>query len=103
MMSQIEWQLHQVVAGAEVVLIDAQRRPVARGIVSRDRRTLRGPNGERITVCSVPAAGVRVVRGSEGLTDLPASPTRSIAVSPRHHRVRRRLAGSDGTSRSTAP
>ena len=62
MMSMIEWQLHQVVAGAEVVLIDANRHPVARGIVSRDRRTLCGPNGERTIVCSVPAASVRVVR-----------------------------------------
>jgi hypothetical protein len=65
-MSSLEWQLHQVAAGAEVVLVDANRHPVARGIVSRDRRTLYGPNGEQIPVGSVRAAAVRVVRRAEG-------------------------------------
>jgi len=64
-MTSLEWQLHQVAAGVEVVLVDADRHPVARGIVSRDRRTLYGPNGERIQVGSVRAAAVRVVRRAE--------------------------------------
>jgi hypothetical protein len=62
-MSTLEWQLHQVAAGVEVVLVDADRRPVARGIVSRDRRTLYGPNGERIAVESSGATSLRIVRG----------------------------------------
>ena len=66
-MSTIEWQLHKVAAGAEVVLIDADRHPVARGIVSRDRRTLFGPNGERIAVGSVRAASIRVVQRARGV------------------------------------
>jgi hypothetical protein len=64
-MTSLEWQLHQVAAGVEVVLVDANRHPVARGIVSRDRRTLYGPNGEQIAVGSVRAAAVRVVRKAE--------------------------------------
>jgi hypothetical protein len=61
-MSTLEWQLHQVAAGVEVVLVDAERHPVARGIVSRDRRTLYGPSGERIAVESSGATSLRVVR-----------------------------------------
>jgi len=61
-MSTLEWQLHQVPAGAEVVLVDADRHPLARGIVSRDRRVLYGPNGEQIAVASVRATSIRVVR-----------------------------------------
>jgi hypothetical protein len=60
-MSTLEWQLHQVPAGAEVVLVDAERHPVARGIVSRDRRTLYGPNGEQIVVAKLHAPGIKVV------------------------------------------
>lgn len=65
--SMIEWQLHQVAAGAEVVLIDADRHPVARGIVSRDRRTLFGPNGESIVVGSVRAVGIRLVQRAKAM------------------------------------
>jgi hypothetical protein len=61
-MSTLEWQLHQVPAGAEVVLVDAERHPLARGIVSRDRRLLYGPNGEQIPVAAVGATGIRIVR-----------------------------------------
>jgi len=61
MMTTLEWQLHQVSAGTEVVLIDADERPIARGIVSRDRRILYGPNGEQIAVARVTGPGIRVV------------------------------------------
>lgn len=61
-MSTLEWQLHQVPAGAEVVLVNADRHPLARGIVSRDRRTPYAPNGEQIVVASVRATAIKVVR-----------------------------------------
>jgi hypothetical protein len=63
-MSTLEWQLHQVSAGTEVVLVDAAQHPVARGIVSRDRRTLYGPNGEQIVVASLHGVGIKVVSRS---------------------------------------
>jgi hypothetical protein len=61
-MTTLEWQLHQVPAGSEVVLIDAKGHPIARGIVSRDRRILYGPNGEHIPVSAAGAAGAAGVR-----------------------------------------
>jgi len=64
-MTTLEWRLHQVPAGSEVVLVDANRRPLARGIVSRDRRTLIGPNGEHIVVAAARAVSLRVIHRPE--------------------------------------
>lgn len=44
--NQIEWELDQISAGSEIMVTDAEKRPVARGILRDDRKGLSGPNGE---------------------------------------------------------
>jgi hypothetical protein len=42
----IEWELDQISPGSEILVTDADKRPVARGILRDDRKGLSGPNGE---------------------------------------------------------
>ena len=42
----IEWELQQVAPGSEIMVTDANKRPVARGILRDDRKGLSGANGE---------------------------------------------------------
>ena len=42
----MEWELQQMEPGTEVLVSDANKRPVARGVLRDDRRSLSGPNGE---------------------------------------------------------
>jgi len=42
----LEWELQQMEPGTEVLITDANKRPVARGVLRDDRRSLSGPNGE---------------------------------------------------------
>jgi hypothetical protein len=42
----IEWELDLISPGSELMVTDAEKRPVARGILRDDRKGLAGPNGE---------------------------------------------------------
>lgn len=45
-LSQEAWELQQLEPGTEVLVSDANKRPVARGVLRADRKSLSGPNGE---------------------------------------------------------
>ena len=44
--NQEAWELRQLAPGTELLVTDANKRPVARGILREDRKSLSGPNGE---------------------------------------------------------
>jgi len=44
--SPLDWELRQLEPGTEVLVTDGKKRPIARGILREDRRSLSGPNGE---------------------------------------------------------
>jgi hypothetical protein len=42
----LDWELQQLEPGTEVLVSDANKRPIARGVLRDDRKSLSGPNGE---------------------------------------------------------
>ena len=42
----LEWELQQLTAGTEILVHDANKKPIARGVLRADRKGLSGPNGE---------------------------------------------------------
>ena len=42
----MEWELQQLTSGTEIMVSDAQKKPIARGVLRADRKGLSGPNGE---------------------------------------------------------
>lgn len=42
----VEWELQQLEPGTEVLVSDANKRPVVRGVLRDDRKSLSGANGE---------------------------------------------------------
>ena len=46
----VEWQLRNIAAGSEILITDAHHKPVARGLLAKDRTSLSGPNGEHIAL-----------------------------------------------------
>lgn len=57
-----EWQLSQLMPGAEILVKDERGRPVARGTLRDDRVSLLGPNGEHISLENRPGWKLVVVR-----------------------------------------
>lgn len=64
----VEWQLQQLLPGADVVIKDDRGKLVARGTVNPDRVSLRGPTGENIPILSGPGWQV-VVLAKRGAGD----------------------------------
>ena len=45
----LEWELQQLEPGTEILVSDANKRPVARGVLRDDRKSLSGANGEHFS------------------------------------------------------
>jgi hypothetical protein len=50
MMNTLEWELRHVMAGSEIVIKNANGRPVVRGVLARDRATILGPMGQPLRI-----------------------------------------------------